>query len=411
MRILFVVPYTPNLIRVRPYNLIRALEESGHEITVLTLATNAQEWSDAQALSGGGIDVLAQGMGRLRSLVNCAAALPAATPLQAVYSWQPRLARQVRMLASGENGKPPFDIVHVEHLRGAHYGLQLLRDNRPSPPVVWDSVDCISHLFRQAAEQSASRMGRWLTRLELERTARYEAALIRRFNHVLVTSPVDREALLTLPANGSGQPAPISVVRNGVDLDYFLPPPDSVREEATLVFSGKMSYHANVTMVQHLVREILPRVWEERPEVRLLIVGKDPPREIVELGVTRRQIDITGTVPDIRPYLQRATLAVVPMVYGAGVQNKVLEAMASATPVVAYAPAVAALSARAGEEVAVAHDAASFAAEIINLLAQPERRRQMGWNGRAYVERYHNWVAIAGELEEIYQSLRRQKAD
>jgi polysaccharide biosynthesis protein PslH len=410
MRILFVVPYTPNLIRVRPYNLIRALGECGHEVTVLTLATNEEEWADAGALAGGGPEVLAHGIGRVRSLVNCMKALPGPTPLQAVYSWQPQLARHVRMLAGGEHGRPPYDVVHVEHLRGAHYGLQLLDTSRLSPPVVWDSVDCISHLFRQATAQSASRVKRWITRLELERTARYEAALIRRFDRVLVTSPVDREALLALPARGNELPAPISVVRNGVDLHYFRPAPDTVREEATLVFSGKMSYHANVTMVQHLVQEILPRVWQQRPEVRLLIVGKDPPREIVELGAVRRRIDITGTVPDIRPYLQRATLAVVPMVYGAGVQNKVLEAMACATPVVAYAPAVAALSAQAGEDVAVADGADAFAAAIVSLLAQPERRQQMGWSGRAYVERYHNWMGIAAGLEEIYQSLVQQRA-
>lgn len=406
MRILFVVPYTPNLIRVRPYNLIRALGKRGHDVTVLTLATGEAEWADAEALAAGGHEVITQGINRLRSLANCLAALPTDTPLQAVYSWQPGLARRIAAFAGNGNGAAPFDVVHVEHLRGARYGLQLLDQDRcQRPPVVWDSVDCISHLFRQAAVQSASRTRRWVTRLELERTARYEAGLIRRFDHVLVTSPVDREALLGLPASESCPPAPISVVRNGVDLDYFRPAPETVREEATLVFSGKMSYHANVTMVQHLVQEILPRVWDQRPDARLLIVGKDPPREIEGLAEVRDRIDVTGTVPDIRPYLQRATLAVVPLVYGAGVQNKVLEAMACATPVVAYAPALSALSARAGQDVALARDADEFAAQIVCLLQEPERRQQMGWYGRAYVESHHDWDLIAAGLEDIYQTL------
>jgi sugar transferase (PEP-CTERM/EpsH1 system associated) len=405
MRILFVVPYTPNLIRVRPYNLIRALCERGHDLTVLTLATDEGERADAEALAACGCEVIALGIHRLRSLANCLAALPTAAPLQAVYSWQPQLAQRIASLAGSTNGRPHYDLVHVEHLRGARYGLRLLGSARPHPPVVWDSVDCISHLFRQAAEQSANRTRRWITRLELERTARYEAGLIRRFDHVLVTSPVDREALLALPSSQGSTARPISVVRNGVDLDYFRPAPDTVREKATLVFSGKMSYHANVTMVQHLVREILPKVWNRRPDVRLLIVGKDPPREIEELAHGRVRIDITGTVPDIRPYVQRATLAVVPLVYGAGVQNKVLEAMACATPVVAYEPAVAALSARAGEDLAVAHNADEFAAQLINLLEDPDRRQRMGWSGRQYVESHHNWDRIAAGLEEVYLSL------
>jgi sugar transferase (PEP-CTERM/EpsH1 system associated) len=405
MRILFVVPYTPNLIRVRPYNLLRALGERGHEVTVLTLATNEAEWADAEALEDGGRQVIALPINRLRSLANCLAALPGSTPLQAVYSWQPQLARRLAGLVRSTNGRSPFDVVHVEHLRGARYGLRLLDSGGSQPPVVWDSVDCISHLFRQAAEQSNNRTRRWLTRIELERTARYESELIRRFAHVLVTSPVDREALLALPAS-AGKAAPsITVVRNGVDLDYFRPAPETVREKATLVFSGKMSYHANVTMVLHLVREILPRVWEQRPDVRLLIVGKDPPREINELAHARQRIVITGTVPDIRPYLQRATLAVVPLVYGAGVQNKVLEAMACATPVIAYQPAVAALSARIGEDVIVAQNADEFAAQLICQLEDSDNRQRIGWNGRHYVESYHDWDRIAAGLEAIYLSL------
>jgi polysaccharide biosynthesis protein PslH len=406
MRILFVVPYTPNLIRVRPYNLIRALGERGHEVTVLTLATNEDEWADCQALAASGCEVIAQGIHRLRSLANCLVALPTGTPLQAVFSWHPELARQTADLAGHANGYPPFDVVHVEHLRGARYGLELLEAaGEQRPPIVWDSVDCISHLFRQAAQQSTKRTRRWITRVELQRTARYEAELIRRFDQVLVTSPVDRQALLSLPSTGKQLPAPIAVVRNGVDLDYFRPAPDSVREGATLIFSGKMSYHANVTMVEHLVKEILPRVWEQSPDARLLIVGKDPPREIEGLAEVRHRIDVTGTVPDIRPYLQRATLSVVPLVYGAGVQNKVLEAMACATPVVVYAPAIAPLSARAGHDLAVAEDPDDFAAQIIALLQDDERRQQMGWNGRAYVEAYHDWDRIAAELEAIYQEL------
>lgn len=411
MRILFVVPYTPNLIRVRPYNLIRALRERGNNVTVLTLATNEEEWVDAEALAAGGQEVIAEGIGRVRSLANCLLAIPTGTPLQAVYSWQPALARRMAALMGNGNGSAPFDLIHVEHLRGARYGLQLLVTNGGSRlPVVWDSVDCISHLFRQAAAQSINRTRRWITRLELARTARYEAELIRRFDHVLVTSPLDSEALLALPRPDADRAAPISVVRNGVDLDYFRPGADSLREEATLIFTGKMSYHANIAMVQHLVEEIMPRVWKHRPDARLLIVGKDPPREMEAMAEVRARIDVTGTVSDIRPYLQRATVSVVPLVYGAGVQNKVLEAMACATPVVAYAPALAALSARAGRDVVLAEDADDFAAQIVCLLEERALRRQMGWSGRAYVESHHDWNRIAMELEEIYQAvIRRHK--
>jgi polysaccharide biosynthesis protein PslH len=406
MRILFIVPYTPNLIRARSYNLIRALGDRGHDVTVLTLATNESEWADSAALAMAGHEVVTQGINLLRSLANCLVALPRGTPLQAVYSWHPALAQRTASFASNESGPARFDVVHVEHLRGARYGLQLLETaSGRRPPIVWDSVDCISYLFRQASEKSTSCTRRWVTRLELERTARYEAELIRRFDHVLVSSPVDRQALLGLPSAETRPTAPISVIHNGVDLGYFQPEPETVREPATLIFTGKMSYHANVTMVQHLVEEILPRVWRQRPDARLLIVGKDPPREIEKLAERRHRIDVSGTVPDIRPYLQRATLSVVPLVYGAGVQFKVLEAMACATPVVAYAPALAPLSTRAGRDVAVAHDADDFAAQVVCLLNEPALRQQIGQKGRDYVEMYHDWGLAAAQLEAVYRTL------
>ena len=142
----------------------------------------------------------------------------------------------------------------------------------------------------------------------------------------------------------------ISVLPNGVDLGYFYVGEELKREPATLVISGKMSYHANVSMTLEMVREILPVIWDQRPETKLWIVGKDPPREIQELG-QHPKITVTGTVPDIRPYLQNATIAVAPITYGAGIQNKVLEAMACATPVVASSQAVSALNTISGKDI------------------------------------------------------------
>lgn len=283
-----------------------------------------------------------------------------------------------------------------------------------SPPVVWDSVDCISHLFEQAAQHGGSFFGKWVTRFELGRTRRYEGRLVHEFDRVLVTSPVDREALEKLgreyPRSGSAAPSlrsrasaaggRIAVLPNGVDLEYFCPTAEP-REPATLVFSGKMSYHANVAAVLHLVHEILPLVRQARPEVRLWIVGKDPTPEVRRLA--RDGVEVTGTVPDLRPYLRRATVAVVPTVYGAGIQNKVLEAMACGTPVVASSHACSALSAQAGADLLVASEPQEFAGGVLALLRDSDRRETLGAAGRRYVEREHDWTQIGGRLVRIYE--------
>ena len=400
MHILFIVPYVPNLVRVRPYNLIKQLSRRGHQITVATVWTSTQDRADIQELRQYCCQVEAVHLAPWRSFWNCVQALPRSTPMQAVYSWQPSLLGRLAPLIGHVN------IIHVEHLRGAQFGLKFkaqLAKGGGRVPVVWDSVDCITHLFRQAANRSATRLGRWLMRFEVGRTEKHESWLINQFDRVLVTSPVERAALLSLLPS---KPAPqqVSVLRNGVDLDYFQPGDDSLRQRDTLVVTGKMSYHANVAMVLHFARRILPLIWDRRPETRLVIVGQDPPREIRRISTDPR-VTVCGTVPDMRPHLRQAAVAVAPLTYGAGIQNKVLEAMACATPVVASPQAVSALEVVPGCEVLVAREPAAFAQEVVSLLEDTERQRQVGWAGRNFVERYHRWDIVVAQLERTYDEL------
>lgn len=399
MNILALVPYVPNLIRVRPYNLLRYLAGRGHRITLLTLWANEQELADIEHLKTFCYRVEALSLSKWRSLSNCVIALPSATPLQAVYCWQPALYQQMLQLLHPSNGKQPFDVVHVEHLRGVRYAAAL-QQALPHTPIVWDSVDCISYLFRQASEVSESITRRLITRLELNRTARYERQLAGLFRRILVTSHHDRQAFLEL--NPQAEQA-VTILPNGVDLDYFQPDPTITRDEATIVVSGKMSYDANAAMATHLVRHIMPQVWVQRPDAKLVIVGKDPKPDVQSLA-QHPQVTVTGFVPDLRPYLRQATLAVAPITYGAGIQNKVLEAMACGTPVVASPKAASALRVTSGQELLLAEGADEFAAAILSVLSHPTQHAQLSQAGLHYVQQYHNWNNIAAQLETIYQT-------
>lgn len=396
MKIAYVVPYVPNLIRTRPYNLILQLAAAGHEVDVFTLGSGRQDEADARALGRQIRAVHYYFQPVWRSLWNSAGAVSSARPLQSVYSWQEGLARELAFRV----GRGEYQVVHIEHLRGSRYGT-LIKSRFPQMPVIWDSVDCISHLFEQAASHSRSFFGRVVTRFDLERTRQEERKLLSSFDEVLVTSPVDRQALLNLAGQDS-RAAPITVLPNGVDLDYFHPSPEARREPGTLVFSGKMSYHANISMVKYLAGEIMPRIWKARPETRLFIVGKDPPAEIRGMAENPR-ITVTGTVKDLRPYLWKATASVVPLLYGAGIQNKILEAMAAATPVIASTRSLAALQAEMGRELLAADSPEGFACEILRVLDDPELQKRLADAGLAYVQRHHDWVDITGKLAGIYQ--------
>jgi glycosyltransferase involved in cell wall biosynthesis len=407
VRILFVCPNTPTLIRTRPYNLLRALAAHGQDLTLATVWQGDAERLALVSLAKLGIRVLSARLPRSRIVQNLLQSLARGQPLQARFCWQPALARQIVANAADM----PFDVVHVEHLRGAVYGLALRAAQAPmalATPVLWDSVDCISLLFSQAAKTSRSLFGRWVSRFELPRTRRYEAFLATQFDTVVATSAGDLAALQRLAAEfGRGKPMPpAQVLPNGVDLEYFKPN-YGPRWPNTIVLSGKMSYHANVTAAIHLVLDIMPRVWAEMPECRVVIAGSAPPRAVQALAESHSgRVTVTGFVADLRPFLEQATVAVAPIAYGAGIQNKVLEALASAAATIASPQAVSALSVRPDAELLVADGPADFAQAIVRLLRDVQLRQRLGAAGYQYVAQHHSWPAIARQLEANYDLLR-----
>jgi len=302
-----------------------------------------------------------------------------------------------------------FDVAHIEHLRAA----RLVRAVKGAP-VVYDSVDCISLLFEQAAQAGAQLRSRLMTTLDLSRTRRYEAWLMTQYDQVAVTSQRDKEALKELSRchlPSETRPAPITVVTNGVDMEYFRPQGNiGQRNGRTIVFTGKMSYHANITAALYFARKVLPRVWAKDPHVRFQIVGKDPPETVRQLAADER-IQVTGTVDDLRPYLAQAAVAVCPALYAVGIQNKVLEAMAMGTPVVSTPAGCAALVAEERQEVLVAEGEEELAAAILRVLSDPALARHLSDAGRRYVETHHSWEAAAQELATLYEQARSEASN
>jgi sugar transferase (PEP-CTERM/EpsH1 system associated) len=400
LRILFISPYLPSPIRTRSYNLIKALAHRGHQITLLALEPPGEDDSGLEALRGWCESVKTVPLPRWRTLYNGLRALPGQTPLQAAYSCSPEMASLIQRTAAGAG----LDVAHVEHLRG----LQLSRAV-DGLPIVFDSVDSITLLFERAARLGPTRRSRLMASLDLKRTRRCESRLLERFPRVLVTSEQDREALVRLSTSEYADRR-LVVLANGVDFAYFAPW-DRPRDAATLIFTGKMSYHANVAAALDLASQIMPHVWARRPDARLIIAGKDPGAELLALAADPR-VTVTGTVPDLRPYLARATVAVVPIRYGVGIQNKLLEAMAMATPVVATPQAIAALQVQPGQDLLIADTAPAVAGALVALLDDEAMRQRIGQSGRLYVEAHHNWDTAASKLESVYrEAMGEQKGE
>jgi sugar transferase (PEP-CTERM/EpsH1 system associated) len=403
MNVLYITPYVPSRVRTRPYNLIRALTLLGHQITLLTAAgTSPEEQEEADELRGWGVRVEVFPVPLVRSLGNCLRALPTREPLQAVYAYHPGMERRLGELLREE----AFDVVHTEHLRAARLVRAVV-----GTPTVYDSVDCISLLFAQAAQSGAQLRSRLMTAVDLARTRRYEAQLLTRYGRVVVTSRRDKDALEELARRylpPATRAASVTVVTNGVDLEYFQPQENAgQRNGRTVVFTGKMSYHANTAAVLYFAREVLPHIWAVDTEVQFQVVGKDPPETVQQLATDGR-IHVTGTVDDLRPHLARATVAVCPALYAVGIQNKVLEAMAMGTPVVSTPAGCAALAADERREILVAEGEEALASAILLVLSDPSLARCLSAAGRRYVEAHHSWEAGARRLVGIYEQARAE---
>jgi len=282
---------------------------------------------------------------------------------------------------------------------------------RSSPPLVWDAVDFISLLWEHAMTAGVSLRVRTIALVEHKRTQRFEAKMQGQVQHVLITSVRDRQAMMGLyrqyamnAGNGDTRAeavSNISVIPNGVDLEYFHPVQQEPRH-FNLVFLGRMSYHANIATALYLYRQVMPLIWKQRPEAIFTIVGSSPPKIIRRLANDPR-VEVTGYVDDIRPFVRSAQVMLCPMAYSVGIQNKVLESMALGTPVVVSAKVAGALNAQPGRDLLIAESAQEFADAALRLMNDAELHAVLSRSGREYVEQYHDWSALTNQLVSVYQ--------
>jgi glycosyltransferase involved in cell wall biosynthesis len=397
MRVLYVVPNVPSATRVRSFGFIGALSRLGHHVHVVALRPPEDAWAPIEPLKARCVGLELFGLTRQQTLMNALRAVPSRLPLQAAYGRHAAAWRRIRALvATGE-----FDVLHVEHLRGA-----LLAQQIAGIPIVLDAVDSISLLFDHARRGAPGWRQRAMARLDLGRTRRFEARLPFFCDRLVVTSSRDRDAFVALAGPDAAER--ISVVPNGV----ATAPPADRRSQGpdTIVFSGKMSYHANAAAADALVREIMPRVWASRADVRLVIAGRGPSRSLVDAARDPR-IAVTGFVDDLESHIRAATVAVAPLPYAVGVQNKVLEAMACGVPVVASRAAAQGIDATDGRDWLVAGDSADLAAAILRLLDDRRLQAEIGRAGREFVDRHHRWEQCAGQLVREYSQASERHQD
>lgn len=397
MKILFVAArlcYPLNTgAKIRAYHVLRNLARR-HEVTMLFCQGRQEEAVHFPAIEALGVrlvPVLNPGIDRrpgLRALGRC---LWRDLPLTVAKYRSPAMAKALRALL-----QEGFDAVHCEHL---HVFPQL---QDAGVPLVLDAHNVESQIAERYAALEENPLRKRLFSWHHGRLARFEMRAVAAADLVLSVSAEDRCTFRALGAAGT-----IRVVENGVDVDHFRPAP---REGRGIVFVGSMDWQPNRDGVDYFLDHVLPLVRRSHPSATFHVVGKSPSDALVRRAAGEQGVVVTGTVEDVRPYLERAAVCVVPLRVGGGTRLKVLEAFAMGKGVVSTTLGCEGIACRDGDHLLIADDAPSFAGAVCALLDNPRLARTLGERGRELVERRYSWRALGDTMLAHYDQLFQARA-
>lgn len=389
MKILFLanrVPWPPYRgDKLKIYNLAQRLC-TRHELHLLTFAQTKEELTYATELEKLFKKVTIIYLPKWQSVLNCVAGLWNDTPFQLLYFHSPALQRQLNsMLAAND-----YDAIHVQHLRMSPYLA-----GRKDVPRILDLPDAFSLYWERRKNVKRSIAVTIFENWEQKRVLKYEKVL-KEYNMSLVCSPEDLDYLEQHHHTGN-----LRLLPNGVDLKTFAPRQHDYERNDTLLFTGNMDYEPNIDAVIYFTQSILPLIRERHPQVKLIIAGQRPVPKVQELAGP--YVQVTGFVKDLAATYNDASVVVAPLRFGAGTQNKVLEAMAMGIPVVCSHIGFAGLGIRSGEGAIMQTETQAFADTVISLLLSADERKKMGQAGAEIIKSRFDWDIIAASLEDYFK--------
>ena len=313
-------------------------------------------------------------------------------PRHAEDSWSPEMWQAINKQLANTH----YDLVQLFGGIQVYEYRNLLRG---LPTVITPYESYTLYLSRLLAHQH-NITGRFTIWLQYMAAARYEGVMFTGYDATVVLTENDRLALKKLNPK-----LPLHVIPNGIDLHYFTSEDElpQANHEPVLLFVGNYEYAPNVDAALRLGLEIFPRIKRELPDARLLLVGNNPPDAVRALA--SEDIEVTGHVPDVRPYFQQASVFISPLRLGAGIKNKVLEAMAMGKPLVATAISGEGIGLVEGRNVLYADTSEDLALAAIRLLNNSDLKKRMGQANRQIIEQSFTWEAVSRQYETLYANL------
>jgi glycosyltransferase involved in cell wall biosynthesis len=308
------------------------------------------------------------------------------------YSVATHASREMAAALAQLAAREKIDLWHCEWTPYAH-ALRALSGRRV---VMAHNVESI--IWQRYHETETNPLKRWYIGKQWRKFERFERQALAGADLTIAVSDVDAERFRRdLGVH------PVSVVDNGVDTTWFHPT-DEPREPRTLLFLGSLEWRPNLDGVAQLLDKVFPAVRREEPDARLLLVGRNPPPTLRIAVASIPGVELHANVADVRPFLARSTIMVVPLRIGGGSRLKILESLATATPVISTRVGAEGLHLEGGQHLVIAEETEQMANAIVQSLRDPVTARRQAESGRRQVLRLYDWNALADHLEKLWLS-------
>ena len=379
--------------RIRTYNMLRALKRQ-HRVTYLTLDNGHAAPDAEQRALEYCHDLIRVPFHEARRgspqfwmelLGNFLSPLPYAVAKYRSARMQSELANAVRQRG--------IDVVVCDFL----FPSQNVPDGLPCRTVLFQH-NVEAAIWKRHAAVKTNPLARAYFSEQWRRMKRFEGAECRRFGRVVAVSRAD--AIELEREYGISN---VPDVPTGVDTEFFRPAADAQPLPHEIVFTGSMDWMPNGDGITWFADEVLPRIHRLLPDVTLTVVGRNPPPAMQALAARDSRLRVTGTVPDVRPYMDRASVFVVPLRVGGGTRLKIYEAMAMERPVVATTIGAEGLPVEPGRHLLIADSAEAFADSVLALLQDPDRARSMGLTAAEWVRTNYGWERAAEEFGRLLE--------
>ncbi len=384
--------------RLIPFHLARQLSRRGYQIDLLAFYQRASDLADVPYYERyfQHVTLIREPMRAPHNLLARVIWPRRRFPTRRSQSWAAEMWQAIEERLALRR---VYDVVHLFGGVQVYEFRHLVRDY-PSLIAPYESY---SLYLKQALAQASSPLQRLLLRLQLMMARQYESWMFEGFQRVVVVSDKDARML------GALNPGlRLEVIPNGVDVEHFTPTGHEPGKPV-LLFTGNFAYWPNVDAAMRLIKQIFPQVKRAVPQAEVLIVGSNPPPELRALQ--GGEVHIAGHVPDLRPYFENALLYVSALRLGAGIKNKILEAMAMQTAVVATPLSCDGINVTHGQNVILAKRTEDLTKAVIRMLQDTRLRRQIAAGGRELVEKHYTWRCVANAYETLYETVIREHKD